>query len=1178
MALQRGKHHWRRGNGIADARPIHANGRTKPLALAEGAHADFLGDGEETTGFDAEGIYKIAGVRQSVGLAEPFGNNAQILNDHKWLQDGAHTFTVKDDHFEIAVAGAGLHDLTGRRWSLAADFNLEIQCEIAGMPAGTGAGAGQDSAVWLQVHQLDDPAAYWRVKRTRTNAANGFAGEVAGVGAQLGFQASVTNGFRLVAIRIGGTLHLRAIVGVDNYLIWHGAVSGHLVLSVGVQGVGGAWTARLFELFQLGTTVHDYSGTASWLGENDRPAWLEDWSGYDLHPLRWSTPSTSGGATLAPTTLSSTQDPGYVEIRMTGAAAQVTTESIALDGDFIFSLPFRHRAESGNVMDPLAVDAPFRLELHSATDGYPRLFVDVAYIQDGGGAENTEYRLFRKDTAMGAAVSLANFSTIAPSDVWRAGVFTVAKRGSSLQITFEDDDGIHWDHLITTFPTVALTLVLGGFTTSTGADVTALVGALAVRQPYAVSGPLVGDYVAATFATMPSETVAEGADEPATAGLVILDTRTRAILWQIIGTNLAGVDYETGIPGGRINGAWIDPAGGRIVLAVEQDGEAAQWFTIDFGRDLILRLASDGEREFQGSIAQRHLGLGFGDAVSAPADLPATGTALAYFEVEGCAIWVASSGILVRNITTTASATLCPDGGIVRARLVAAGSGDPAALVVADDTGLVAVYTGFQALAAGANESANGDEAATTYTVVAGTETFDVDAMQTASGLHLLVARGDAAVVLAPGEPHLVIPTAADPVAVDELLAPVRACAFAFAPRIDTSPRNGWALFGTDDDDIGELTIFSLQTLLAIERIDPRDLVGDDYPDPSTASRAISTASLVALRPPGGFGSRAIFGCESASVGLIEVDILSLEVGGTGWRGPHVGGAAFGAEGFNLDLVRDVRIGSTAGAGGIACFRLEARPASGFRGPYFVAVPRALGFILNAPEANPVIANATLIATPTWPQEVSLDLADGSVLALPAAYTYESKLCIEYTAARLLSKLPGAMLDPNPKRADSPQRHFMVGVATALCWLFSQQAITRRDSSVETAEGIGLGLLAASYGTRAPVGLDDDALRAWIPLFLGGGITTKAILDLLEIVLGYRPTMTEGYRWFRIELEGVLDDSNFWGGDANGVDGFNFWFWDHDFFDGDGGGAPVLALLEHVKAAGVRAEVVTPLE
>ena len=72
--------------------------------------------------------------------------------------------------------------------------------------------------------------------------------------------------------------------------------------------------------------------------------------------------------------------------------------------------------------------------------------------------------------------------------------------------------------------------------------------------------------------------------------------------------------------------------------------------------------------------------------------------------------------------------------------------------------------------------------------------------------------------------------------------------------------------------------------------------------------------------------------------------------------------------------------------------------------------------------------------------------------------------------------------------------------------------------------------------------------------------------------------MTEGYRWFQIDLAGTPDDSNFWGGDVNGVDGFDFWFWDDAFFDGEGLSGAVLALLEHIKAAGVRADVISPLE
>ena len=1178
MARPRSIHYRRHGYGVSDPLPVHANGSTRPLVVAEDAHADFLGAGESTTGFDNEGVYKLAGTAQPTGLGEGLGNNANILNGHKWTTAGDYDVAVTDDGIEVSVDGAGLRTYDGRLWSLPADFNIEVFCEVAGIPVGTGAGAGQDSAVWLELHMLSNPASYWRVKRTRTDVVDGFAAEVAGVGAHLGFVADAAASFRLAVIRIGSELELRAYTGAFNYLLWSGTVLGHLAISMGVQGVGGVWTATLLELIEAGITVHDYTGRASWLNEPNHPMWTEDWRGYDMHPLRWSTPAVSGAATISPTTLSSTYPPGSVEIRLTGGAASVSTQSVALDGDFSFSLPFRHAVDPAHSMVPATVDSPLRLELRAATTGYPRLFLEAVYVKDGGGNENTEYRLSRKETAVGGTVTIASFATAAPTTVWREGTFSVAKRGPDLQMSFADGGGIRWDEIVSDFPTVPLRLALGGYASSSGSNFTGLVGILAISQPYATAGPLVSDYIVASYATAAAETVDEGGDEPATAGVALVDTVTRASIWQALGSNLAGPAYDTALPGGEIHGAWVDQEGGRIVLAVEQQGESAQWFTIDFGQDKITRLAADGEREFQGEIAQRHMGLGYGAATAAPAGFPATGVALDYFEVDGCAVWVASSGILVLDKTTGDSATLWPSGDIVRARLAPATGGAPAALVVANSTGDVAVYTSLDDVAAGPDEAADGDVAAATYTAVDGLATYDVDVAQTSGGVHILLARGTAVVVIAPGEPHLVIPCAAGPVSVDEALAPVRAAVFAFAPRIDTSPRNGWIVLGTDDDDDGELSVFSLQTLMAVERIDPRDIMGDDHPSPETASRAVSARSLVGYAPPAGYGCRVMFGSFPTSVGLVELDILSLEVGADGWRGPHVGGVAFGAQGFNLDLVRGVRLGSTVGVGGVACFRLEARPASGFRGPYFSAVPRALGFILNAPANNPVVSNALLIATPEWPQEVSLDLADGSVLALPDAYVYESVLCIEYTAARILAKLPGAMLDPDPKLPDSPQRHFMIAVATQLCWLFRQQAVTRRDSSVATAEGVGLGLLAASYGTRAPDGLDDDALRAWIPTWLGGGVTPKAILDLLEILLGYRPTMTEGYRWFQIDLAGTPDDSNFWGGDVNGVDGFDFWFWDDAFFDGEGLSGAVLALLEHIKAAGVRADVISPLE
>lgn len=333
-----------------------------------------------------------------------------------------------------------------------------------------------------------------------------------------------------------------------------------------------------------------------------------------------------------------------------------------------------------------------------------------------------------------------------------------------------------------------------------------------------------------------------------------------------------------------------------------------------------------------------------------------------------------------------------------------------------------------------------------------------------------------------------------------------------------------------------------------------------------------TTQGLTLLYPPPGLvgGVRVCFGLSTAALGIVEYDALAVT--GGPWRGPHIGGTRLAIQGWGLDEVVEVLVG------GVGCFRLalDVRPEM----PVLYAVNRALGFIEH-PETGPIMSDDELADTAEWPKDVLLRWRDGSEMVLESAFVYESRLAIEHHLARLMSRLPPA-LDNDPK-ADWPQRHIFVAAAFLL-WRMAERffAPLEADTYAETGTGDGLRHLAGSYGASAPYeGMSDAQVRAWIHARVGGArVTRKAVLDLLEPILGVRPTMTEGYREFTIHVGNLPNLNvgaglrNFWG-DTDDADRATGAYFDRDFWGGDD--ARIVAarrVLNVLRAAGVRANLV----
>ena len=706
-----------------------------------------------------------------------------------------------------------------------------------------------------------------------------------------------------------------------------------------------------------------------------------------------------------------------------------------------------------------------------------------------------------------------------------------------------------------------------------------------------------------------------------------------------------GASAAAALPAGAVGDVFADPAGGRIVIPVATpDVEGDGGFVIvDLQTDEITLKRGPDELAFGGPVGWRHFDMGYLPISSGPAvDAPPVGAALGYDEVEAggtlvgdAHVWTTAAGIRLvaanlaeQQLSALVLANNDPEANgetqtyrtVTLAPLVAP---QGACLVVAarrrNDIALM-IYRDVAATIQAGDEVFPGGSASARYTgddpdplnvdmtpgvVYGGADMTgdgipDVHAVRPtseAAGGRPLVAMArrwwgaaliqdaiEAGDVLSIGWPIAdaigEIGEGGGALADDgtELGAGPVACRLSPDANAIPGERAGWLALGEGDAISSEFFVIrgaieaiALPSMRVRTRLDIRLLDVDEFA-PGVDRRCWSQGLAIIYPPPGVLaGLRLLVGLYASATGVLEYDLLSLA--GGPWTGPHIGGTTLALQGFGLDEVVDVEVG------GLDCFRLalDVRPDP----PILRCVNRALGWIEHPEAGSPVMSNAELEATALWPKDVLLRWRDGAELLVPEGFVYESNLCIEATLARLLGRLPPAILDPDPK-SNWPQRHLLVALAFLICRVVHRFHVPmENDFYIKTATSIGLQHIAGSYAAAPPyAGMTDEQVRAFAIAKIGGSrLTTKAIRDLLEPIFGARPTMTEGYREFTIHVVlpapgGATSPRNFWG-DLDDADPASGGYMDRDFWGGDD---PRLVaarrVLDICRAAGVRANLV----
>lgn len=1188
--MNRGRHYYRQGNGEGQQRDLQVNGSARAHGPYAGAHATFAAPGDSYQGFAADGYWREAGAVVEASLTNAFGTTRDgELNTLKWTAPTSPRATVpdmKDAHFELpylAAGGDGTDTYQGR-FELRGDFRIEMTVTTTSQPAGTGAGAGDDCAVWLGVRQKATPTNYWRAKKTHTDVSEGFAGEVAGVGAQEGFHAAPDiDTFKLVIIRVDGTLELRAWYDLHpDTLLWSGAAAGILEVDFTAQFIaGGNWTVN-FERFDHYVGWHDYSNRASWHREAAAGMLYDAFVGDEVDPAIW-TVTEDGAATATP------GDGLHFECDGIGEAV---AESLTITGDFTATIPIRWTRPDDHAPTGEEEEVAIGVEVRSADGGYPRLCAEIIqhHTDIPDSVETVRGRLVYREDAMAADVILVTFDDFPVGAGQQRGSVTFMRRGLDFTVWLDDDSaGIRrWEHTNSDLPSYPVSIALRCAVAVGSTVVDASVDYVQVSSPHA----LVGDtwptdwYAAGTLA-------ASTEVEPASGTLINEATLIHAVdrrpVWRIVGAGIGGVNesFDQAIPGGTIADVWPEPAEGTVWIPVQTPtgGSDDGFFEIDLRLDQIRRHRGANVADFLGRVGQRHLGHAYNTGAVASPGMP-TGVPLLYRFTDATA---ADTTALTVAATVT-QIVISRDGGsvtvwgddtplVTRAILLAPLAGEASLVVFGfyDGADLLTVYPTLSTLAlAGGAESFPGQLATTTYDNSdfgggVGDGTGDATAQQTAAGIIIGLARGpEGGAVLQGAAVQTWAITATDPPGAGELSSSPVSVALALAPRMDTGG-NGWIIFGGQEteDQQAQIEIASIRTGSFRERLDYSSVVATFAGDPNATPQG-----LIALEPvPDGFaGVRVAIGLLGDDAGIVEIDLLTIT--GGPWRGPHIGGTRFGWTGFGADSVTGVAVG------GVRCFGARLQPASLGREPVFSAVNRSLGFIINDPP-HPAVTDAALEAEDAeWPQDVTITLNDGSALTLEGAFTYYADPEIDRTARRLMRRIPEEVLDSDVK-ADHDWRHLAIACAWGMRSASALLANVEADHVLETATGVGLDMLAGSFDAVPPVELDDASLRNYVTArAFGNRVTPKAIKDILEAVLGDRPGIEEGYREFTILLadpysgqDGSALDTN-WYGDDDGINPLDYGFFGRDYYGGENVQvAAARTVLDTVRAAGVEPKV-----
>lgn len=1153
-----------------------------------------------------------------------------------------HTPATDGIHLHPLTASASTFGATGR-FEIRGDFHVRLVVTASLMLPGPSDGAGDDNAIWFGVRTVSGNAAYRAKhtrSTTRDGFAAEVDGVGSFVGyTEQAIDAD--EGYQLAAIRDGATLRLLAALPDGTTVpLWTGSVPGRCVVEWGARNrvvatPTPAWTATVAE-YRHAVGWHNYSARASWARERTLGVISEDWAGDEIDTRLWGVNESTGASVTTGAVASgrgavmAITEGGHARMRLAAITGDWRARMVArtaradgyeqADGDVVHLLRLDIMPPSESVVMSLAIES-------TAADGEVTVRPVVLY-DDGLG---------------GDPVVLATgdpFSTISPAvvlTVERRGkvlIFTVDDHDDGARpLAYTSTDSA--------VPTAPLTVRIGVESDAPDAAVSALATSFLVTSPHALrldSWPTA--YYGAGAVGLPIEVAKYpgGSATPQLCHLTLIHAEDRAPFWRMVGV---GTDEDgpgdQALPPGAVGDVWADPDGGRIVIPIA--GDDGGFAIVDLVQDMIfLRQGSTG-REFSGPVSWRHLGLGYTttDAFDA-SDAPPDGSALGYAQVEagdGLAgplkCWTTAQGVRVvlphvfGDPFADLMADIDPetDGETEVYRSVLLPPADPAGpsalLILARRRNdlCVAVYLDAEARASAGSESAPGADADAIYTgtdpdpanvgFVAGKIIGPADlATDGVPDIHAIRPTAEAA----DGRPLFAVCRLKHGASVTQDASPPSAATIStwgiisgglsvgggggddrsklaaggagvrLTPDACTLAGNarGWlvvatgATFVTGGGEItiakGDVDVISLVSGRVRSRVYPAVVAPEEFfgLDPRFSAQGLA----IAYPPPGVMAGLRLYGGMAGHLtGVFEYD--EITVGGGPWDGPHYGGTTIHLQGWGLDDVVGVDVGA------VDCFRL----ALDVRGeqPRLKAVVRALGWIEHP--GGPVMPDDELVVTPTWPQDVTIRWRDGTEIVIPDGYTYRSDLETEAQLARIIARLPESVLNGDPK-GDTPQRHLMLALASQLVRQQEETAAAlSRDTYVQTATGLGLAHLGGSYGAAPPyVGMSDAATRAWVTARIASArVTPLAICDMLEPVLGVRPTITEAYRQFTIHVDRLAIEAsagaprNFWA-DPLDPDPLTGGYFDRDFWGGeDPRIVAARRILDVMRAAGVRADL-----
>lgn len=714
--------------------------------------------------------------------------------------------------------------------------------------------------------------------------------------------------------------------------------------------------------------------------------------------------------------------------------------------------------------------------------------------------------------------------------------------------------------------------------------------------------------------------------------VTLIDIATRAAVWSVVGMGDGGNSGDQALPAGEVGRPYFDEwtgthsvPGGTLWVPVLDDGLANDglWVALNFGTDGIYAIQGTSGLLFAGNINQRQLGMGY---FSAPYVLAAVHTGPEdaadgplYFERvpiiggDSIEVWVGREGIRVGDGTNAANLLQNDDPGTngvtqIRDAVVLPPTSYDARVglvVLAErrgDTALV-VYEDLAAVISTGNESEPGEHADAIYTGTGphtenDSDGFQVELLGAASGggnlsVHAIrppserVADGD--YLIAVTRPHGVSLVQHDPAtgtavetdhwelasgagpntAPEVLAAPPAAVRLSPDADIAEDARQGWLALQEADDADGRVEVIQLWRGALQHSLSPANLAADGATGVAGAAASGSGLTFISSPPDVAHGLRLVWGYDGPGAGAVEWDLWSIQTGA--WRGPHIGGTAIDVSGYGFDERCRIYVG------GVEAFRVELLPAPNAAStPTLRAVVRALGWVEHGD--TPVMPDAELEGTAEWPSDVLIRFANGVELLLADAYTYESYLCIEHRARRLLGRVPDEVL-VNDSKSPTWQRHIMLALAWLICRFRDDwQLPLDRDTYRAEAEGDGLLRWAQSHLAVPPVSTLSDADTAAFALTHAWHCrpTIKALKDGLAPLLGYRPPILEGYRSFTVFLLPISEavGTGYWADDAD-PQPLEMAFFDRDYWGGDNSLVEAVRLvIDRCRAAGVNGNVV----